>query len=110
MIETPDSIMEELYVVVQERARSPEPGSYTNYLLDKGLDKILSSFGTQALEIIIAAKSGRKSRIVDESADLIYHLIVLLAASDIPLSDLTAELRKRRSFSETSSDQIDSGL
>ncbi len=104
MVETPDSIMEELYFVVQERARSPEPGSYTNYLLDKGLDKILSSFGTQALEIIIAAKSGRKSRIVDESADLIYHLIVLLAASDIPLGDLSAELRKRRSFSETSSD------
>ena len=61
MIETPDSILEELYIVVQERARSPVPGSYTNYLLDKGLDKILSRFGSQALEIIIAAKSGSKA-------------------------------------------------
>ncbi len=100
MVETPDSIMEELYEVVQERARTPEPGSYTNYLLDKGLDKILSRFGTQALEVVIAAKSGRKSHIVDECADLIYHMIVLLAASDIPLSALSEELRKRRSFSD----------
>ncbi len=106
MTETPDTILKELYSVVQERARSPEPGSYTNYLLDKGLDKILSRLGTQALEVIIAAKSGSKSRIVDESADLIYHMIVLFAASDIPLSDLAAELRKRRSHSESGSDSF----
>ncbi|HNZ62890.1 MAG TPA: phosphoribosyl-ATP diphosphatase [Bacillota bacterium] len=101
MPETLDSIMEEIYAVVQERARSPEPGSYTNYLLDKGLDKILNRFGAQALDIVIAAKSGRKSQIVEESADLMYHLIVLLAVSDIPFSDLSTELRKRRSLSES---------
>lgn len=95
-----DSILEELYKVVLERARNPEMGSYTNYLLDKGLDKILSKLGNQAIEVAIAAKNGRNSDIVNESADLVYHLIVLLAASGIPLEDLINELRKRRAFSE----------
>ncbi|MDD3539838.1 MAG: phosphoribosyl-ATP diphosphatase, partial [Eubacteriales bacterium] len=98
-----DAILEELYELVIERARHPEPGSYTNYLLDKGLDKILNKLGVQAIEVAIAAKNGRKSDIVFESADLVYHLIVLLAASSIPLEDLIAELRKRRTFSEHNS-------
>ena len=96
-----DSILDELYNVVVERARSPELGSYTNYLQDKGLDKILSKLGVQAIEVAIAAKNGRNSDIVNESADLVYHLIVLLAASGIPLEDLINELRKRRTFSES---------
>ncbi len=98
-----DAILEELYELVIERARHPELGSYTNYLLDKGLDKILNKLGVQAIEVAIAAKNGRKSDIVFESADLVYHLIVLLAASSIPLEDLIAELRKRRTFSEHNS-------
>ncbi|NLA81860.1 MAG: phosphoribosyl-ATP diphosphatase [Clostridiaceae bacterium] len=96
-----DAILEELYDLVLERARQPEAGSYTNYLLDKGLDKILSKLGNQAIEVAIAAKNGRKSDIIHESADLVYHLIVLLAASNIPLEELIAELRQRRTFSET---------
>jgi phosphoribosyl-ATP pyrophosphohydrolase len=95
-----DTILQELYDLVQERAKTPEPGSYTNYLLDKGLDKILNKLGVQAIEVAIAAKNGRKSDIVYESADLVYHLIVLLAASNIPLQDLISELRERRTFSE----------
>ncbi len=101
MAGTQDAILEELYGVVLERARHPEPGSYTNYLLEKGLDKVLSKLGVQAIEVAIAAKNGRKSDIVYESADLVYHLIVLLAASAIPLEDLISELRKRRDFSES---------
>ncbi len=100
MAEAYETILEELYGVVQERARNPESGSYTNYLLDKGLDMILSKLGVQTIEVTLAAKNGHKSDIVYESADLVYHLVVLLAASGIPLEDLIAELRKRRSFSE----------
>ena len=100
MPERHDAILGELYDVVIERARNPESGSYTNYLLDKGLDKILNKLGVQAIEVAIAAKNGRKSDIVYESADLVYHLIVLLAAFVIPLEDLIAELRMRRNYSE----------
>lgn len=100
MTDRHDAILLELYDLVRERARQPEAGSYTNYLLDKGMDKILSKLGTQAIEVAIAAKNGRRSGIIHESADLLYHLIVLLAASDIPLEDLLAELRQRRTFSE----------
>ena len=103
MSEKHEAILEELYKVVIERAQNPVSGSYTNYLLDKGLDKILNKLGVQAIEVAIAAKNGRKSDIVYESADLVYHLIVLLAASAIPLEDLIAELRKRRNYSEEQS-------
>ena len=103
MSEKHEAILEELYEVVIERAQNPVSGSYTNYLLDKGLDKILNKLGVQAIEVAIAAKNGRKSDIVYESADLVYHLIVLLAASAIPLEDLIAELRKRRNYSEEQS-------
>ena len=99
-----DAILEELYELVIWRASHPESGSYTNYLLDKGLDKILNKLGVQAIEVAIAAKNGRKSDIVYESADLVCHLIVLLAASGIPLEDLISELRKRRTHSEHHSD------
>ena len=98
-----EAILEELYKVVIERAENPVSGSYTNYLLDKGLDKILNKLGVQAIEVAIAAKNGRKSDIVYESADLVYHLIVLLASSGIPLEDLIAELRERRNYSEQKS-------
>ncbi|NLB27980.1 MAG: phosphoribosyl-ATP diphosphatase [Clostridiaceae bacterium] len=103
MSEKHEAILEELYKVVIERAKNAVSGSYTNYLLDKGLDKILNKLGVQAIEVAIAAKNGRKSDIVYESADLVYHLIVLLAASAIPLEDLIAELRKRRNYSEEAS-------
>ncbi|NLB28137.1 MAG: phosphoribosyl-ATP diphosphatase [Clostridiaceae bacterium] len=103
MSEKHEAILEELYKVVIERAENPVSGSYTNYLLDKGLDKILNKLGVQAIEVAIAAKNGHKSDIVYESADLVYHLIVLLAASAIPLEDLIAELRKRRNYSEEQS-------
>ena len=90
-----DAILEELYELVIERARHPEPGSYTNYLLDKGLDKILNKLGVQAIEVAIAAKNGRKSDIVFESADLVYHLIVLLTAKGFSLDDVAAKLESR---------------
>ena len=96
-------ISDELYDVVIERAQNPVPGSYTNYLLNKGVDKILTRFGEQTLDLIIASKNRSTSDMVSQSADLIYHLIVLLAAQEIPLAEVNAELRKRRTLSDADS-------
>jgi phosphoribosyl-ATP pyrophosphohydrolase len=101
MSDVNETILEEIYAVVLDRARHPVPGSYTNYLLDRGLDKIVQKFGEQAVQMIIAAKNGHTSDIVSESADLIYHLIVLFAVTGIPLEDLLAELRQRRTHTES---------
>ena len=96
-------ISDELYDVVIERALNPVPGSYTNYLLNKGVDKILTRLGEQTLDLIIASKNRSTSDMVSQSADLIYHLIVLLAAQEIPLAEVNAELRKRRTLSDADS-------
>ncbi|NMA00728.1 MAG: phosphoribosyl-ATP diphosphatase [Clostridiaceae bacterium] len=101
MSDVNESILEEIYAVVLDRARHPVPGSYTNYLLGRGLDKIVKKFGEQAVQVIVAAKNGHTSDIVGESADLIYHLIVLFAVTGIPLEDLLAELRRRRTQTES---------
>lgn len=96
-------IADELYKVVIERAANPVPGSYTNYLLNKGVDKILTRLGEQTLDLIIATKNRSSSDMINQSADLIYHLIVLLAAREIPLDEVNAELRKRRTLSDPDS-------
>ena len=96
-------IADELYKVVIERAANPVPGSYTNYLLNKGVDKILTRLGEQTLDLIIATKNRSNSDMINQSADLIYHLIVLLAAREIPLDEVNAELRKRRTLSDPDS-------
>lgn len=90
-----DNVLQELYQVVQGRRADPQEGSYTCYLFEKGLDKILKKVGEECAETIIAAKNGVKEDTVDECADLIYHLMVMLAAQDIPLDDVLAELHRR---------------
>ena len=84
-----------LYQVVCSRRANPQEGSYTCYLFDKGLDKILKKVGEESAETIIAAKNGVQEDTVGEVSDLIYHLMVLLAAQDIPLEDVLAELERR---------------
>lgn len=89
-------ILTELYEVVQSRKSDPQEGSYTCYLFDKGLDKILKKVGEECAETIIAAKNGQNSDTIGEVSDLIYHLLVMLSASDIPIEDVIAELEHRR--------------
>ncbi|MPM77222.1 Phosphoribosyl-ATP pyrophosphatase [bioreactor metagenome] len=84
-----------LYEVVLERKRTPQEGSYTCYLFDQGLDKILKKVGEECSETIIAAKNGVKEDTVGEISDLIYHLTVLLAQQDIPLAEVLEELDRR---------------
>ncbi len=89
-------ILKELYDIVVDRRSHPKEGSYTNYLFEKGLDKILKKVGEESAEVIIASKNGSKDEITYETADLIYHLIVMLVDQDVTLDDIYRELQKRR--------------
>lgn len=81
---------------ILERKACPKEGSYTNYLLDCGVDKICKKIGEEASEVIIAAKNNSASELIGEVCDLIYHVEVLLAAKEIPLADVFTELKRRR--------------
>ena len=89
-------VMDEVYAVVDDRRKNPQEGSYTNYLFDKGVDKICKKVGEEAAEVIIAAKNGKHAEVVYEASDLIYHLTVLLVQQGVTLDDLYEELKARR--------------
>ena len=86
---------EGLYRLISGRRTSPKEGSYTTYLFDKGLDKILKKVGEECTEVIIAGKGGDKAETVYEIADLCYHVMVLMVQSGISLEDVTRELARR---------------
>lgn len=90
-----DNTLEALYQVVLDRRANPQEGSYTCYLFDKGLDKILKKVGEECSETIIAAKNSVPADTVGEISDLIYHLLVMMAELDISLADVMAELDRR---------------
>ncbi|MCD7723182.1 MAG: phosphoribosyl-ATP diphosphatase [Clostridiales bacterium] len=83
------------YDVILERKKLKEEGSYTAYLFDKGIDKILKKVGEECTEMIIAAKNDSKEEIIFETADLIYHTLVMLADRGITPGDIESELQKR---------------
>jgi len=84
-----------LYSLIRERQRLMPPGSYTASLFEKGTDTILKKVGEESSELIVAAKGGERDEIVYEAADLFYHVGVLLAASEISLSEVYEELQNR---------------
>ena len=86
----------ELRDVIRERRRNPQEGSYTNYLFDKGIDKILKKVGEESAEVIIASKNNGTDELRWEAADLLYHLLVLLEEKELPFEDVLKELRGRR--------------
>lgn len=88
-------VLYELYSVIMDRKENPKEGSYTNYLLDKGIDKILKKVGEESSETIIAAKNSDKKETVYEVCDLLYHLSVLMAKMDITWDEIFAELAER---------------
>ena len=90
-----DQVLNELYQVVLYRKEHPMEGSYTCYLFEKGLDKILKKVGEESAETIIAAKNDVPSDTVGEISDLIYHLMVMMAEKGIPLEDVLEELDRR---------------
>ncbi len=85
-----------LYQLIENRERERPAGSYTTYLFDKGLDKILKKVGEESAETIIAAKNAEHELLVAEVADLFYHLLVLLVAKGVSLDEIRVELAKRR--------------
>ncbi|HHZ18891.1 MAG TPA: phosphoribosyl-ATP diphosphatase [Firmicutes bacterium] len=89
-------ILDELYQVILDRREHPKEGSYTCYLWEKGLDKMLKKVGEESAEVIIGAKNGSRDEVIYETADLIYHLLVVLAYYGIKPSDIMEELKKRR--------------
>lgn len=90
-----DNTLQRLYDVILDRRANPQEGSYTCYLFEKGLDKILKKVGEESAETIIAAKNGVQSDTVGEISDLIYHLLVMMAEENIPLSAVMEELDRR---------------
>lgn len=92
----PHTVLTEDFEVILERKKNPRDGSYTNYLFDKGIDKILKKCGEEAAEIIIAAKNPDAEELKYEIADFLYHMMVLMAECGLDWEDITKELVNRR--------------
>lgn len=89
-------LLANLYELIETRERDRPEGSYTTYLFNNGLDKILKKVGEESAETIIAAKNESNARLTSEVADLVYHLLVLLVARGVKLEEIAAELGRRR--------------
>jgi phosphoribosyl-ATP pyrophosphohydrolase/phosphoribosyl-AMP cyclohydrolase len=90
-----EAFLRELYALIEQRRQHRPQGSYTTYLFNSGLDKILKKVGEEAAETIVAAKNSDAAALVSESSDLLYHLLVLLVERGISLDDISRELEKR---------------
>jgi phosphoribosyl-ATP pyrophosphohydrolase/phosphoribosyl-AMP cyclohydrolase len=90
------AIIDELFAIIEDRKANPKEGSYTNYLFDKGVDKICKKVGEESAEVIIAAKNRNPEEVSYEAADLIYHLFVLLSEQGMQPRDVFEQLKKRR--------------
>jgi len=88
-------ILNELYATIVDRRQHPKPGSYTHSLFEAGEDEIVKKVGEEAIEVIIAAKGQPDQRVVEEAADLLYHLWVLLAWRGVTPEQVMAELERR---------------
>ena len=91
----PLKVFEEVYHIILDRKEHPKEGSYTNYLFDKGIDKILKKLGEEATEIIIAAKNPDPEEIKYEISDFLYHMMVLMADKGVTWEEITEELANR---------------
>ena len=90
------SLLTRLHDLIQSRERERPSGSYTTYLFEEGLDKILKKLGEESAETIIAAKNDDRGRLISEVSDLVYHLLVLLVARGVSLEEIANELEQRR--------------
>ena len=90
-----EDTLKQLYQTVISRKEQPVEGSYTCYLFEKGLDKILKKVGEECSEVIIAAKNENNDETVMEISDLLYHLMVMMVQQGISVEEVQAELQKR---------------
>ena len=88
-------MLNELFGIIEARKRERPQGSYTAELLSGGEDEILKKVGEEAMEVILAAKGQGERRLIEETADLFYHVLVMLAYKDLTLADVEEELRQR---------------
>ena len=95
---TADEILDELFAVIEDRKENLPEGSYTAELFthEKGQNAVLEKLGEETTEFILAAKDDDPDEIAHEAADIVYHMLVVLAMQDMELTDLRAELKKRR--------------
>lgn len=102
---TTDDVIEELFAVIEDRKRRMPTDSYTVSLLEheRGENAVLEKLGEETTEVILAAKDDDPGDLAHESADLVYHLLVLLALKDMTLEELREELARRRGSVEPSS-------
>ena len=91
----PMRVFEDVYNVILDRKKNPKEGSYTNYLFDKGIDKILKKVGEEATEIVIAAKNTDPQEVKYEISDFLYHMMVLMAEKGVSWKEITKELSRR---------------
>ena len=94
-VANPLKVFEDVFAVIMDRKVNPKEGSYTNYLFDKGVDKILKKLGEEATEIVIAAKNPNPNEIKYEISDFLYHMMVLMAEKGVTWEEITEELAKR---------------
>lgn len=90
-----EAIIYHIANIIQDRKNNPKDDSYTNYLLTKGIDKILKKVGEEASEVIIASKNPDKEELIYEISDMVYHVLVLMAVKGVTIDDIKAELTKR---------------
>lgn len=95
MAQEKDDIIAAVYRVIQERKANPSENSYTASLMKKGVEKILKKLGEEATEVVIAGVGGKREEIIYETADLIFHNLVLLGYYDIDPEEVYNELRRR---------------
>ncbi|MBQ8138123.1 MAG: bifunctional phosphoribosyl-AMP cyclohydrolase/phosphoribosyl-ATP diphosphatase HisIE [Lachnospiraceae bacterium] len=93
--DNPLMVFEEVLDVIKDRKVHPKEGSYTNYLFDKGIDKILKKLGEEATEIVIAAKNPNSNEVKYEISDFLYHMMVLMVEKGVSWEDITTELANR---------------
>ena len=91
----PLKVFETVYNIIEDRKNNPKEGSYTNYLFDKGIDKILKKVGEEGTEIVIAAKNPDPEEIKYEISDFLYHAMVLMVEKGVTWEDITRELARR---------------
>jgi phosphoribosyl-ATP pyrophosphohydrolase/phosphoribosyl-AMP cyclohydrolase len=91
----PQKVLDSVFSVINDRKINPREGSYTNYLFDKGLDKILKKVGEESTEMVIAAKNENSNELIYEMADFLYHMMVLMSEKGIGWEEITDELARR---------------
>lgn len=91
----PQKVLEDVYDIILDRRENPKEGSYTNYLFNKGIDKILKKVGEETTEVVIAAKNSKSEDLKYEISDLLYHIMVLMAERGVSWEEVTQELAQR---------------